>query len=341
VLSRRDEPPAAAPTRPAAAAPALGPTVFDPLLRAGEFQPHTDDTGACGFRSGLSVTTAPNTFTMCGPSPADVFPAGQSISVRARLGTDSSCAAIWFRLTGDLGLPSDGYQVAVCPAEVTLSRNVEGTDRVAAASRVTSVGAVHRVQLVADDRQVTVSIDGAAALRSPLTEAALVSGRVSLGAVARPGGRGAVTWTDAQLRSGTALDVPAVPAFTTGDARFTAAVWFLYDRGGVATVEPTEFLTGAAYCRRFALAATSPDCAKKIVPVSRSVRVTLPVDPDYRHLDYRDGTRRCRDPRTYIGTCEVSRSRFALMEKNSPWPAEVTIRRGVVTAVAKMDVPES
>jgi hypothetical protein len=73
-------------------------------------------------------------------------------------------------------------------------------------------------------------------------------------------------------------------------------MWTLYDEGGVAVVEPTEFLSGRQYCRRFAIDANSPRCAQKHVPVTSSMAVSLPLSGKPAYLDYRRNPGKCLDP---------------------------------------------
>lgn len=337
--SQGDTPSASAPgsATPEPPVAAAGPSVFDSLRRPGFVDESSDETGSCGYRNGLRVTSAAGQ-KMCALTPYVVFPPSQTIGVRATLADDRSCAAIVFRATGedgdDPGYFRDGYLVTVCAGEARLASTIGGAvSPIDAAKHVTSTGVAHRIELVADDRKATVSIDGEPVLDGLLNESSLVSGRVVLGASGR------VTYTDAQLRSGTDPSVPPVPGFTTGDAQFTAGVWLLYDRGKVAIVAPTEYLTGADYCRRFALPTTSPKCGEKYVPVAGSTSVSLPLAAEPSYLDYRDNPQKCRNLRTRAGTCPVSFKRFATVtDETSPWPALVTIRAGQVTSVARLDV---
>jgi hypothetical protein len=113
----------------------------------------------------------------------------------------------------------------------------------------------------------------------------------------------------------------------------------LYDAGGTAIVEPTEFLPGREYCRRFDLGDTSPKCAQKYVPATSSMAVSLPLAGKPTYLDYRRNPAKCLDPRTHAGTCPVSFREFATVtDGTSPWPAIVTIRAGKVTSVARLDL---
>ncbi len=328
---------------PAASAPLVtGPTIFDSLRRDADFQEWDDENGTCTYRDGYRVRT--RSAVQCGPTPEDVFPAAQNVGVTVRLSTEESCAAIWFRAHGEAGVQPDAYRVAVCPGEVTLISvtGAKGEVPIATAKRALGTGAEHRMLLVADDREAVVSVDGTAVLRGLLTETGLISGRVVLGAVAKGGGRADVTFTDAQLRSGTDPGTPALPGYATGDARFTAGVWMLTNPAGTALVEAAEYPTGEEYCRRFGVEASSPRCAADFVPVLSGVRVNLPVEGEPELFNVRVDGRRCPapDPVTRAGRCAVSSDVFSIFsDETSPWPALVTVRGGKVVAVAKLDVP--
>ena len=336
--------PAPAPTPPAAgvAVAAAGPSVFDSLRQEASFDATRSEDGSCGFRSGLRVRTTGA--MVCAPSSGMVFPPNQTVSVRATLAGAQSCATVWFRATNEgegLDYLADAYQFVLCPGELSLSSRIDGHEIViATGKRRTTTGAPHRIELIADNREATVSVDGERVLAGPLTESSLVSGRVLLGAVAARKGRQAdVTFTDAQLRSGLDPAAPAVPAFVTGDAQFKAGTYLTYDIGRVAIVEPTDFLTGTEYCRRFALAATSPQCARKYVAVPSSTRVTLPIADNRVYLDYRRNPARCLDPSTKAGTCKVRFEEFATVtDEPDPRPALVTVRGGKVVSIAKLNV---
>ncbi|MEU4693852.1 serine/threonine-protein kinase [Actinoplanes sp. NPDC023714] len=340
VLRGRDEARSAAEASRSAAAQApavVGPAVFDSLRRPdGLFS----GTAACTYRDGLRVTAKAGDYAMCGSYLHTVFPAAQSAQVSATLGNDRSCAAIWFRATDqdEEDYFADAYRLAVCPDEVSLvSINGGAASPLASAPRATPVGSPHRIVLVADERQANVTVDGAPVLQGPLTATNLISGRVLFGTVAEKGGRGEVTFTDVQLRSGTNLESPSVPAFLDGDAQFTAGVHMISDRDRVAVVEPASLLTGAEYCRRFDLNATTVRCEDESVPVMSGTQVTLPVAGDPVYRDFRPGRAECRDPRTAAGTCAVPFAEFAVMSgEPSPFPALVTVRGGEVVEVAKI-----
>jgi hypothetical protein len=329
---------------PATAPVITGPAVFDALRKAdGLFTATTFESGACAYRKGLRVTAGPGDAMMCGSYLHTVFPAAQNVTVDATLHNDDSCAGIWFRATdqAEEDYFADAYRIAVCPTNVTLAASIDGAvTPIASVPLSTSTGTPHRIQLLADDRQAAVSVDGTTALTGLLTESSLISGRVLIGTVAKEHGRGDVTFTDLQMRSGTDPAAPAVPDFTTGDAQFTAAVHMLTDRDRVAVIEPASFLTGAEYCRRYGLEEAAPQCAKEYMPVLSATQVTLPVGANPVYLDFRKDPAACEDPATRAGTCPVPFSVYTISEADepSPRPGLVTVRAGKITSVAKLDV---
>ncbi|BCY10200.1 hypothetical protein L3i22_052880 [Actinoplanes sp. L3-i22] len=336
--------PQSAEPSPAATAtdPPTGPALFDPLLTAAGFGPVSEEGGTCAIKKGLVVSAKAESMMVCGEYAHLAFPASQNIGVRATLANSRSCATIWFRATGDEGQPdylAQGYQVFVCPGEVRLTSSIAAADDpIATVKRPTKVGVPHRILVVTTDRGATVSIDDEPVLEGELTENNLISGRVMFGAEALPGGSAKVTFTDALLRSGTDPAVPPVPAFVTGDAQLVAGVWMLDQAHRLAIVEQAEYLGGAEYCRRFAVASSSPKCAKKTVPVYSGTRVTLPVAAGVKFLDYRELPARCLDAGTHAGTCQVSRGVFAVMgDEFDPWAGLLTIRGGTVVSVAHLD----
>ncbi|WP_433789887.1 serine/threonine-protein kinase [Actinoplanes sp. CA-252034] len=320
---------------PPPAAPEIisGPAVFDALRTESLFSVARTENGRCAYADdGLRVTPTSTAPMMCADYQRIVFPPSQNVSVRATLGNARSCATIWFRTAAEETFP-DAYQVTVCPDRVGLAARIGGdATPVAGTERATDTGRPHLLQVVAREREATVSIDGETVLTGPLDESSLVSGQVLVGASG-----GSVTYADARLRSGADPATPPAPDFLTGDAELVAAMHMVYDRGRVAIAEPAEYPTGAEYCRRLEL--TSPKCGNRYVPVTSGLRAALPIAARPVYRDFRPDRRRCTDAVTLAGTCEVSFEEFATVsDEPSPFAALVTIRGGEVTAVARMNV---
>jgi len=329
-------PPTAVPAGAAIPAPLVqGPSIFDPLDVEGEFQNVGDVEGDCEVDAGLTATTQTGGQVRC-TSPEDVFPGQQSIGVTAVLAGAGSCAAIWFRVVND-----DAYRATICPGAVALDLEGEGgaVTPLSTAKRSTTTGTPHRILLAADGKEVSVAVDGQGTLRAPTTEPTLSSGSVALGAVADRGERAKVTFTDAELRSGTDPAQPPIPAFVAGDATFTARLWMLRRGGGIVVIEPVEFVSGADYCKRHRIAATSTKCEPESVADPSGIRVSMTTGK-YKLLEYREGSPRCTDPRTRAGVCPSTDNRFSeWATMNSPFPALVTTRAGKVVTVAQLDLP--
>jgi eukaryotic-like serine/threonine-protein kinase len=328
-------PPAAAPAVSTAPPLVQGPSIFDPLTEEGEFQSIGDVAGDCEIDDGLVATTTSGGQVRC-TSPDDVFPGSQSVGVTAVLARAGSCAAVWFRVVN-----KNAYRVTVCPGSVSLGLEGEdgGLTPLSTSKSTTSTGTPHRILLVSDGAQVTVAVDGKETLRAPTTEPALSSGTIALGAVAERGKRAKVTFTDAAFRSGTDPARPPVPGFATGSATFTARLWMLERGGGLAMIEPIEFVTGAEYCERHRIAASSAKCRPGRVADPSGLRVSMTTG-DYQLLEFREGVARCTDKSTRAGTCPSTDDRFNVWATgNSPFPALVTTEGGKVVTVAQLDLP--
>nr|WP_310380700.1 serine/threonine-protein kinase [Actinoplanes couchii] len=344
--------PASAPT-PGAGPAISGPALFDTLGREAFFGAEPEASGSCTYQKGLRVLAKPRddvsspafaaepTGMQCPDYLATVFPPSQNITVRATLANDQACAAIWFRATEADG-PA-GYRVKICADQVELTSNTNrvGATTIAEVKRDTSAGTAHRIGVIvdADNDQAIVSIDGAEALRGPLTEDSLVSGQVMFGSVAAPKTRSTVTFTDAELRSGTDPAVPAAPAYLTGDDAFTARTDMVYNDGRVAIFEKVEVITGKEYCDRFGLENTSPQCDVAYTTVPGRIKVTLPIAAKPQYFDFVSNPEKCTDPQTRAATCRVPFSDFAVIQDSAKdQQVHLTIKNGEVVAVAKLNL---
>jgi hypothetical protein len=325
--------PSAAPSVPAGPV-VRGPSVFDPLDRGGQWQDLVDVTGTCSLDNGLVVRTKPAGSMRCTAGPDDVFPGRQTINVGVTLGAAGSCAAIWFRVVA-----ANAYRLSVCPDAVTLGLDADGDFRPrATAARTTATGTPHRVGIDADSRQAVVTVDGAAVTTAPLSEPALATGQVVLGATGEHrGDRARVTFTDAEFHSGTGS---TPPAFATGDATVTARMWGLDHGEKSAVVEPVRYLTGAQYCRQNSIAPSSQRCRARTVTDGTGIKVTMPLGAGYRLREYRDGEPGCTDPTTRAGRCPTTAYDFNIWAtEHSPFPARLTIKGGKVAEVDQLDLP--
>ncbi|WP_092541810.1 serine/threonine protein kinase [Actinoplanes derwentensis] len=330
------------PARPSTpAVPVIsGPAIFDSLAKDSVYNAGP----GCAYKSGLrAVAKGPAGETRCSDFLGTVYPPSQNVTVRATLNDTDSCAAVWFRAaseTEDAG-PPDAYRVAVCADRVTLTSYTgqAGETTIITEKRATTTGTAHPIQLVVDEDEATVSIDGEPALSGPLTENSLVSGRVMFGSVAPSGSRSVVTFSDAELRSGVDPAAPAAPGFRTGDAAFTARTYMVYNDGRVAILEQMDVLTGTEYCDRLGLVSTSPKCADDFVTVPSRIKVSLPIAAKPKYFDYDANPKKCTDPQTRVATCRVSFSEFATVsDSTKDQQVFVTVKGGEVVSVAGLNL---
>jgi predicted Ser/Thr protein kinase len=182
--------PGDAPVSPSVPPPVVrivrGPTLIDPLDRAGQWtatpdDPHDDKDpdGTCVFDRQLVVTTHLASAYQC-EGPKETFAGDQSVAVDAMVVTAGACAAIWFRV-----VDVNGYELALCPKEIRIGLDNDGevTRLARVAADVFRPGQRHRAVLDIHDEVATVAVDGQTLLRTAITDPSLVAGRVVLGAI--------------------------------------------------------------------------------------------------------------------------------------------------------------
>jgi hypothetical protein len=178
----------AGPTPPPAPSPspsrswtAGGPAVIDRLDRPGQWRDTRNDAeGRCVFADGrLEARTGMAAVYRCA-GPPDSFAGNQMIGVDAAVLTPGSCAAIWFRAAG-----ANAYLVSLCETEVRLGEDTEDgvADEVQAAVAGTGLGRVRRVEVVVQDGNAAVTVDGAELLNARLGRPSLATGRVTFGVI--------------------------------------------------------------------------------------------------------------------------------------------------------------
>jgi hypothetical protein len=182
-----------------------GPTVIDPLDRAGQWTATPDDPsdgkdpdGTCLFDRQLVVTTYLASAYRC-EGPKETFAGDQSVAVDATVVTAGACAAIWFRV-----VDVNGYLLALCPKEVRIGLDSDGdvTPLARASADVFRPGQRHLAVLDIHDDVATVTVDGRPLLRTPVTDPSLVAGRVALGAINDVNdGDARVAFANAEIRS--------------------------------------------------------------------------------------------------------------------------------------------
>jgi eukaryotic-like serine/threonine-protein kinase len=292
-----------------------------------------DTTGSCRYDAGLVVTTTSE--VRCDLGPDTVFPSRQTIDVLARF-TGNACAAIYFRISTE-----GAYRAAVCPDKVTLAVSGDHTVTTLASATYPSATGIeaHGITVFADGAQAVISLDQSEVLRTPLTQASLVSGKVTFGALARDNARAEVHFSQAVLRAGGPKLIP-LPGFLHGDATFDAHIPYINPSTHVAVVEQADLVTGSEFCRRHRVDAGSDRCSASAVLDSRGLSVTLPLSRSLRVREFRSGSASCVDAATRVGRCESTSARFRdWATQNSPAPARVVIRSGTVIEVDELDLP--
>jgi hypothetical protein len=182
-----------------------GPTLIDPLDRAGQWTATPDDPtddkdpdGTCVFDRQLLVTTRSAGVYRC-EGPKETFAGDQSVAVDATVVTAGACAVIWFRV-----VDANGYQLALCPKEIRIGLDNDGdvTRLARVAADVFRPGQRHRAVLDIHDEVATVAVDGQTLLRTAITDPSLVAGRVVLGAINDANdGDSRAAFANAELRS--------------------------------------------------------------------------------------------------------------------------------------------
>jgi eukaryotic-like serine/threonine-protein kinase len=326
-----------------------GPALFDPLTRQAMWQPEETGTGMCEYAGGgFRVTTnAGEQQTRCDVGPDDTFPAKQNVTIRATLANAASCASLWLRAQGLGASNKDGnsvkaYRVDVCTGSVSVSfaDNAAGKE-LGSVKHTVGTGSPHTIQVVSDGDEMSVRVDDAETVTAPTTDATVTSGRVLLGA--RPSAEGEkaqVTFAGAQLRSGTAPDRPAAPAWLKGDSTLQAGAYWLDSEGLKAgVIERGEVLSGKEYCERTGTKSTSQECAEKFVFLGDRVKAAIPVSEDLKLRGFKEDSSSCTDPGTRAGTCDIDPAEFDTWSTLSqPYPLLVTIKNGTVVQVAQLDL---
>jgi eukaryotic-like serine/threonine-protein kinase len=170
-----------APT-PSRSRAAGGTAIIDRLDRPGQWQATRGDAeGRCVFADGrLEARTGMSPVYRC-QGPSEPIAGDQAVSVDATILTPGTCAAIWFRAAGAGG----GYLVSLCETEVRLGTDT--ADGVTGETRATvtggELGRARRVDVVVEQDEATVTVDGTAALRTRLGEPSRPAGRVTFGVI--------------------------------------------------------------------------------------------------------------------------------------------------------------
>jgi hypothetical protein len=166
--------------------PSGPPRVQDALRRQGLWTPkdYPEETAKCYFAGDALVARRERAGVFKCSGPLDEIPADMHVEVTARLNTTGTCAAIWFRNSGQVG-----YQARVCERDIYIGLHNRDGDGKIKVIKTFSLGdspiglapATARIGLITKADVVEVYRDGALVGTAPLTEKRLQEGRVLLG----------------------------------------------------------------------------------------------------------------------------------------------------------------
>jgi predicted Ser/Thr protein kinase len=320
-----------------------GPWVVDALDRRGQWKAATDEYGGrCSFKNGLVMTTP--SFTMVCPGSTRTFAGDQSITADVTVSSAVSCAEVQFRSAGD-----GSYWLDLCPQVIRLRHEgaLQTTTLASAESTLFEPGKQRKVALTLRDEVASVTVDGAAVLRTNLTDPSLLVGKVAFGAGPADPAKsdevvsGAVV-RNAEIRPIGEAAVPSNLTFTDvrkGSTRSIVKVWGYYPKSRSVVVEPVLFMTGDEYCTTFKLK-PSPDapCERAWVTEDSRMVVTLPTSAAPKLTSVLDDPERCAGNPVTVGTCTITADRLA-ERLGEAGLAEITTADGTVTAMADVYTP--
>jgi serine/threonine protein kinase len=145
---------------------------------------YPEETAKCYFAGNALVARRERAGVFKCSGPLDEIPADMRVEVTARLNTPGSCAAIWFRNSGQVG-----YQARVCESDIYIGlHNRDGDGKIKVIKTLslgdTPIGlapASARIGLIAKGDTVEVYRDGILVGTAALAEKRLQEGRVLLG----------------------------------------------------------------------------------------------------------------------------------------------------------------
>jgi serine/threonine protein kinase len=293
-----------------------GPAVIDALDRYAQWSEDIDDSDGfgCTFDNRMIVTASPGTADYC-LGPSAVFAGDQSVAVDMRLGTATSCAAIWIRAVN-----TRGYRVTLCPGRAELGVDFDGSVNPVASAQNTALVArrSHRVTLVLRGDFLAIDAGTTRILDATLSEPALLAGETRLGATAQDSADpSTVAYTNVELRS---LPVPAPGDFMDLTAPNLDAVVRLR---GIWDIDHAIALESAT--------ATKGSQTIVTLPLSPKARFFSPHFDDKTPQD-------CFDPKTHEATCPIQEEAFETWaDMHEPALLKVRIRDGIVVRVAGID----
>jgi hypothetical protein len=174
--------------------------VADPLTGPQNWSLRTDDgeASSCTFDNALVVVRRTAGSYRC-PGPRADLTGDQRINVDVSVDSPDTCAAVWLLFSG-----TSGYQVRICPGYVEVGTHKGTEESTLGRLPVTAAfqpGVRHRVGIGVGRRIARLTVDGTAIGQVPLSDAAIVEGRVVLGirTDAVDGGDHRVTFANVQI----------------------------------------------------------------------------------------------------------------------------------------------
>jgi predicted Ser/Thr protein kinase len=321
-----------------------GPWVVDALDRPGQWKNSTDDYGGrCTVVNGLLMTT-PDVAVEC-PGPAETFAGDQAITADITVKTALSCATVHFRATGD-----GAYWLDLCSRTVRLRHEgtVQTTTLAEKASGLFTPGQRRRVALTLRGSAAQVTIDGSPILAAELTDPSLPAGKVVFGVGPADPDTGdhaaAALVSHAEIRPIFTTSGSGHPAFTDvrrGRTTSIVKVHAYYPKARSVVVEPVLFMSGAEYCKTFAVKpSTDAPCEREWITEDSRMVITLPTSAAPKLTSTLDDTERCAGDPVTVGTCTISAGRLAeRFASTDGGLAQATTVDGVITGMAELYTP--
>jgi len=176
-----------------------GPSVVDALDRPAQWRIRHDTIGTCVFTGGQLVATTGESSVVSCPGPEDSFAGDQTITVDLTVIDPGSCALVWFRFVA-----RSGYRLSACPDVIRLDLDDDSADSTLTTlpSEQFRPGQRHRVRIDLRGQTATVAVDAQPVFQAPITDPALVAGKIVLGVSGDPElGNGKVAFANADFRS--------------------------------------------------------------------------------------------------------------------------------------------
>jgi serine/threonine protein kinase len=340
--SRSSAPRSAAAVASAAPVTVRGQSVIDALDRPGQWTASREDAGVCAFTGHLTVTTGSSGEYQCA-GPKDTFAGEQTVTVNARLDETGSCGEIWFRYVA-----RSGYRLSLCAGALALELDDYDTGVAALASapsRLFAVGAWHRVEIAVRGTVATASVDAKPVVSAPVTDPALASGQVVLGAsVAEESSEAKASFEHITVRPApVAGPQPPFTDPTTGTSASIAKILGYNRTARSALVEPVVYYSGADYCKAHKIKASDGRCEREWETDDSHETVTVPLADDAKLTTVRDGDPECMKSISEIviaGSCALTPAGYpSWLKDHTESLVRLTVKNGTTTGIAELFLP--